>query len=102
MPAATGRLPIMTNEEIQSQCLDVASRARFASRTLATASGALKNLWLQRASHALGTATEAILAANARDLECASDFGLTQAQVDRLRLTSSRLRAAAEGLREIA
>jgi glutamate-5-semialdehyde dehydrogenase len=100
--AATEEMAVMTHSEIQTYCLDLASRARFASRTLATASGALKNLWLQRAAHALGAGTESILAANARDLERAPEFGLTQAQIDRLRLTSSRLKAAAEGLREIA
>ena len=92
----------MANDEIQSLCIDLASRARFAARALATTTAALKNTWLRGAAHALGVATESILEANARDLERAPEFGLTAAQTDRLRLTSSRLKATAEGLREIA
>src|SRR5438876_9399860 len=46
--------------------------------------------------------TEAILAANARDLAAAEENGLTGAQIDRLRLTHARIAAAADGQREIA
>src|SRR5262249_2675636 len=42
-----------------------------------------------------------VLQANGRDLAAAGERGLTGAQVDRLRLTPDRLRAAAAGLREI-
>jgi glutamate-5-semialdehyde dehydrogenase len=43
-----------------------------------------------------------LLAANERDLGGATEQGLTAAQIDRLRLTPDRLRAAAAGLREVA
>ncbi len=43
-----------------------------------------------------------VLAANARDVGRTAEFGLTSAQVDRLRLTPQRVHAAATGLREIA
>ncbi len=97
-----GGPPTVVNDEIQSLCVDLCSRAKAASRALATVSGAVKNLWLRRAAHALGAATESILEANAHDLERAPEFGLSPAQTDRLRLTTARLHAAADGLREIA
>ena len=45
---------------------------------------------------------EEILEANGRDVAAAGELGLTAAQVDRLRLTPERLRAAAAGLKEVA
>jgi glutamate-5-semialdehyde dehydrogenase len=46
--------------------------------------------------------TNTLLQANAQDIEAAPRFGLTSAQIDRLRLTPERLQAAAEGLRQVA
>src|SRR5262249_19104273 len=48
------------------------------------------------------TSTDAIIAANNRDLARAPEFRLTDAQVDRLKLTPARIAAAAGGLREVA
>lgn len=45
---------------------------------------------------------DAILSANARDLEAASTFGLTAAQVDRLRLDAARIGSIAKSLRDVA
>src|SRR5262249_39220357 len=81
---------------------ELGRRARAASRLLATARGAAKNDWLLRAAAALERHGDAILQANARDVELAPSFELTAAQVDRLRLTPPRLGAAAAGLRAIA
>ncbi|MFN4258998.1 MAG: glutamate-5-semialdehyde dehydrogenase [Gemmataceae bacterium] len=88
--------------DLTSYCLRLGQRARAASRLLAQAKGKQKNDWLLRAAAALDSRQEQILAANARDIAAASDFGLTTAQIDRLRLTPDRLRAAAAGLREVA
>ena len=43
-----------------------------------------------------------IMEANQRDVGAATDLGLTAAQIDRLRLTTDRIQAAAAGLREVA
>ncbi|HMF15380.1 MAG TPA: glutamate-5-semialdehyde dehydrogenase [Gemmataceae bacterium] len=88
--------------DLLAYCEDLGRRARAAARSLAAATGEQKNAWLLRAAEALETAPDAILQANAEDLEAAPRHGLSSAQVDRLRLTPARLRAAATGLREIA
>jgi glutamate-5-semialdehyde dehydrogenase len=91
-----------SSDEIRSLCGDLARRAKTASRTLAVASGAAKNRWLLDAAAALEAAPGSVISANERDLARASEFGLTDAQIDRLRLTPARIAAAAAGLREIA
>ena len=88
--------------DIPALCADLGRRAKAASRQLATVSTATKNSWLVRAAAALDAGMEALIAANAKDLAQADDFGLTDAEVDRLRLTPARIQAAAAGLREIA
>jgi glutamate-5-semialdehyde dehydrogenase len=95
-------MPTATLSNLSAYCEELGRRARAAARLLAAASGAQKNRWLQQAADALASHGEEILQANARDLAAAGEYGLTGAQVDRLRLTPDRLRAAAAGLREIA
>ena len=83
-------------------CEDLARRAKAASRLLATALGRHKNRWLLETAQALETRTPEILDANRRDLAAAEKDQLNSALLDRLRLTPDRLRAAGQGLREIA
>jgi len=79
---------------------DLAQRARAASRLLATVSSERKNRWLAHAADALERRTPEIVAANERDL-AAAHSSLSAANLDRLRLTPERIRAAAKGLRNI-
>ena len=69
---------------------------------LANISTEVKHRWLLHAADQLETSTAGLLADNALDLEAAPIFGLTEAAIDRLRLTESRIAAMAQGLREIA
>src|SRR5262249_9575557 len=69
---------------------------------LARAGTARKDRWLRRAADALTSRQSEILAANERDLTLAREHGLSSAQIDRLRLTPDRLRAAGAGLGELA
>lgn len=92
----------MTHPDLASTCRDMARRARDASRALATAPTSRKDRWLHRVADTLTARQEPILAANARDVAAASEYGLSAAQIDRLKLTPSRLSAAAAGLREVA
>jgi glutamate-5-semialdehyde dehydrogenase len=87
---------------LSAYCEDLGRRARAAARVLAGARGAQKNDWLEAAAMALESRSAEILEANARDVAAAADFRLSPAQVDRLRLTPSRLKAAADGLRAVA
>src|SRR4051812_33644783 len=80
---------------------DLARRAKAASRLLAPTIGARKNAWLHHAADALEKRTPEILDANAGDVAAAQTH-LSAANIDRLRLTPERVRAAANGLREIA
>jgi glutamate-5-semialdehyde dehydrogenase len=88
--------------DLAAYCEDQARRARSAARTLATALGQRKNDWLVQAAAALEARSAEILDANARDVAAAPTLELTPAQVDRLRLTPERIRAAAAGMREVA
>jgi glutamate-5-semialdehyde dehydrogenase len=69
---------------------------------LATVPTVRKDAWLLVAATAIENRTDELLAANTCDLAAAEANGLTQAQIDRLRLTPSRLRAVADGLRQVA
>jgi glutamate-5-semialdehyde dehydrogenase len=88
--------------DLSAYCLDVACRARAASRALAVAPAAQKDAWLRASAEALAKRNPEILAANEKDTTAAVGAGLTAAQLDRLRLTPARLHGAADGLREIA
>ena len=79
---------------------DLARRAEAASRLLAPIIGARKNAWLMHAADALEKRATEILAANAKDIAVAQ-ASLSAANIDRLRLTPERIRAAANGLRGI-
>ncbi len=81
---------------------DLARRARAASRLLAPAIGDRKNRWLHHAADSLERRTSEIIDANAKDVAGAKQANLSAANIDRLTLTPSRIRAAADGLRQIA
>lgn len=83
-------------------CEDLGRRARTAARQLSIAPGGRKDAWLRSSAAALETHADTLLRANAQDVAAAEQQGLSPAQVDRLRLTPARLKAAADGLREIA
>jgi glutamate-5-semialdehyde dehydrogenase len=101
IPMTLTKLPD-DSAELYATCRDLALRARTASRTLATARTAVKDCWLHRAAGALEQRQDELIAANDQDLSGAKELGLTAAQIDRLRLTPERIRAAAAGLREVA
>jgi len=88
--------------DMQAYCVDLAQKARAASRLLAKVKGERKNRWLHLAADALEAHSERILEANARDIAGAVSSELNTAQVDRLRLNPKRIRSAAAGLRAIA
>jgi glutamate-5-semialdehyde dehydrogenase len=88
--------------DLPAYCHDLGRKARAAARLLATATGDQKDRWLRRAAAALEKRTAELLEANALDVGQAAAFGLSSAQVDRLRLTDARVRAAADGLRQVA
>jgi glutamate-5-semialdehyde dehydrogenase len=87
--------------DLRGECLAIATRARAASRRLATVPGAARNAWLARAAGALRAQAVAILEANARDVAAAPGYGLNAAAIDRLTLTARGIEAIATALEEI-
>jgi glutamate-5-semialdehyde dehydrogenase len=77
-------------------------QARAASRALALLGTTEKNDCLLAMADALEQNSVAIQAANTRDLHAGTESGLNSAMLDRLKLDEKRVRAMANGLREVA
>ncbi len=95
-------LALFAVNNLQEQILDLGKRARVAARALARASTEQKNRGLVAMADALIASSDEILAANARDLEKARAGGITGAMLERLTLSSARVEAMANGIREVA
>ena len=91
-----------SGNDLASYCSGVSSRAATASRLLAGLSGEIKNRWLIDSANRIEQSLEEIMAANLVDIGNADEYGLTAAEIDRLRLTPERIVQVAKGLREIA
>jgi glutamate-5-semialdehyde dehydrogenase len=83
---------------IQQQTL----QCRDAAHSIAQLSSDAKNTLLRAMADALEADREAILAANARDMEAAAAKGITGAMLDRLKLDDKRLAGIASAVREVA
>ncbi len=88
--------------DLAAYCQQVAHQAQLASRALATVTADTKTRWLHRAADLLRGEVPTLTAANAHDLEAAPGYGLTAAQIDRLRLTPERIEDIASALEEVA
>lgn len=88
--------------DLPAYCLDVGKRARQAAAELVQVTGATKNEWLQQSALLLVERRSAIEEANKLDLAAADSLGLTDAQVDRLRLSPQGIESVAQALREVA
>ncbi len=80
----------------------IAQRARAASLVLATTPTARKDAALLKLAELIPASADALLAANARDLEAARANNLPSHQIDRLTLTPARLDQLAESVRQVA
>ena len=87
---------------VSETVLDLARRAKVASRALAQLSTEQKNRSLIAMANALEREKDAIKSANGKDMEAAPGYGLTAAMMDRLRLDEKRIATMARGLREVA
>ncbi len=88
--------------DVESAVLDVARRAKVASRALATASRGTKDAALNAVADALVTHAAEIVAANAEDVDRERAGGMSEGLLDRLALTEDRVAAIADALREVA
>ncbi|MEK6708037.1 MAG: glutamate-5-semialdehyde dehydrogenase [Pseudomonadota bacterium] len=88
--------------DIKAYMQSVGREARAASRLMAKAETAAKNLALTAMAAAIKRDEHKLLAANALDLQGAQAQGLDAALLDRLTLTSKGVASMAEGLLQIA
>jgi len=89
-------------DKLKQYCLDVARRAARASAELASTTGQQKQQWLRKSARRLRRQAADLQAANEKDIAAAPGFELTDAQVDRLRLTDDRIESIAAALEEVA
>jgi len=89
-------------DELAKNCRQMGLDAKAASRELAVLDTAVKNQWLLESADELERSAEEIITANRLDLAAAPSFGLSDAAIDRLRLTKDRITQIAVGLREVA
>jgi glutamate-5-semialdehyde dehydrogenase len=91
-----------TQIDLDRYCADVAARAKRASARLAVVKRDVKGRWLRRSAELMRDHISQIEQANVQDLAAAPDFGLTDAAIDRLRLTPKRIEEIAAGLEQVA
>ena len=95
-------MAVAETTDLRQYCLETATRARRASAELARLGGGQKNAWLLRSAALVRSERAALVAANGFDLAAAGQFGLSEAQIDRLRLTTGVIESMAVGLEEVA
>jgi glutamate-5-semialdehyde dehydrogenase len=88
--------------DIKQYVSDKAKKAKAASRTLATISTEIKNNALFKMAAGLEKDSARLIAGNKNDLVAADQKGLSRAMIDRLTLNPDRIKAMADGLREVA
>lgn len=91
----------LPSTDLENYCRDVAARARRASAELATIPGTTKVDWLQASATLLRERRGELLQANEKDIAASSQYDLTDAQIDRLRLTPERVEGVASALEQI-
>jgi glutamate-5-semialdehyde dehydrogenase len=88
--------------DIKQYMTGKARKAKAASRTLATISTEIKNNALLKMASGLEHEAAKLISENRKDLIEAEKKGLSKAMIDRLTLNPDRVKAMAEGLREVA
>lgn len=88
---------MQTHDYVKSLC----TAAAEAKSALASASAKQKNAVLARIAELLCVESDAIIAANERDLANARENGIAKAMLDRLKLDASRIGGIADSLREL-
>ena len=91
-----------TTDTLTESVTDIARKARAAALRLAAADTEAKNKALHAIAHKLIEGADRIVAANRKDVAAAEQKGLTKALIDRLTLTTERVKAMADGVQEIA
>ena len=88
-------------KEIESSILEIAQHSRAASRKLGGMCKSSKNNALQKIAHELESSRKFLIEENEKDLGKAQEDKLSEAMIDRLRLTHERIDGMAQGLRQL-
>ncbi|MEK7853246.1 MAG: gamma-glutamyl-phosphate reductase, partial [Planctomycetota bacterium] len=86
---------------IENYISQVVKDAKTASRAVASAGAIAKNAALNNIAEGIIAATAVLKSENEKDVLAAQQAGLSEAIIDRLRLTDNRIKAMAEGVRQI-
>jgi glutamate-5-semialdehyde dehydrogenase len=92
----------VAQENVRDLMLEMGRKARAASMKLAIATAERKHAALVSMAQEIIARQDAILAANAIDLDNAAKSNMAPSMVDRLTLNEDRIRAMADGIRAIA
>lgn len=88
--------------DIKQYVSEKAKKAKSASRKLANLSTEIKNNALFKMASGLENNADKLIAENKKDLITAEQKGLSKAMIDRLTLNPERIKAMADGMREVA
>src|SRR4028119_2379187 len=88
--------------DTKEQILEFGKRAKAAARILARTPTEQKNRALRAMADELVAHESEVLAANVRDVSKSREDNLAPAMIDRLSLDSKRVRAMADGIRQVA
>src|SRR5210317_1982148 len=89
------------SEEITDLIHTIARQAKDASRGISAATTVQKNEALEAIARELESNRKTLTEENQKDLNAAEQNGLTEAMIDRLRLTHDRIDGMAQGLRQL-
>ena len=89
------------SEEIIPLIEKIAQNARAASRNVSASTTKQKNDALKAIANELESNRKILIEENEKDLRAAKEDGLSEAMIDRLRLTHERIDGMAQGLRQL-
>lgn len=92
----------LSDPDVQAAVFAIADRSRHAARRMAQANRAWKDRALRAVGAALQESTQAILAANAKDVAAGKANGTSAAMLDRLTLTEARIDGLVAALENLA
>lgn len=93
---------MLNDHDIKTMMDAMGAKAQAAARAMARATTGQKNVALRSAADLIEARRSSILQTNAREYDAAKAAGTTEAFLDRMALTSSRIDGMAAALREIA
>ena len=92
---------LQMSKEITEIIDTIATQARDASRGISAATTAQKNQALEAIAREIESNRKTLTEENQKDLQATEQNGLTEAMIDRLRLTHDRIDGMAQGLRQL-